>query len=543
MPAYGRRFNGTANTPCGAADTASAPVPAVPESRRFFTPGVRVIRPKLSLRRPLAVLAAALIGMTGAAMVAAPASAHHTTITGKVVCDQLTGERVITWKVVNSERNTAATIKTVTAEPSTPVQVLVAGAEPRNLQGTAIPRGGFVEAVQRVPGDTKFAKLTVDARWDNKREKVNDGSVNLDRDQPCTPAPKCVDASQAKYSHTFDGPKGTATVKLEGNLPLCEGAEQYFTLVSYFAPRPQFATPQYVYGSPDSDFLGGTQTEIELNVEVPECYTQVDLIWGGVDEVIDPLVENGPRYGSKKLGDRGAPGNRSSGPPGWYNGGDKNCTTPASTFASNCDGTVTVSLSNDGKISRYPVEFEVRGENGWSTKVTVDPGKANNETVVPAENAGKIEVLVDGKVIEGGTYTWERPEDCPLPAVTTEADCEKFTLTATNPEGNSPVKVEFTYGDKTETRTVEPGKSETVIFKAGDEETALVVLPELGLELEVVYAPEGCDGGTGGGEEPPPGLPVTGAAAGGIAAGAIALLAIGAVLFVMARRRRIHFTA
>ncbi|MEV6813307.1 cell wall anchor protein [Micromonospora sp. NPDC051296] len=499
-----------------------------------------MIRPKLSLRRPLAVLAATLIGMTGAAAVATPASAHHTTITGTVVCDQLSGERVITWKVVNSERDKAATIKKVTAEPSTPVKVLVPGADAVDLQGVAITRGGFVEAVQRVPGDTATAKLTVEARWDNRREQTNSGTVNLAGDAPCAPAPKCIDASQAKYSHTFDGPKGTATVKLEGDLPLCGEEKQYFTLVSYFAPRPQFATPQYVYGTPDSNFLGGTQTEIELNVGIPDCHTQVDLIWGGVDEVIDPLVEEGPRYGAKKLGDRGAPGNRSSGPPGWYNGGDKSCTTPASTFASACDGTVTVSLSNDGSISKYPVEFEVRGENGWSKTVTVEAGKADNGTVVPAANAGKIEVLVDGKVIENGTYSWERPEDCPLPTVTTDADCETFALTASNPEGGVPVKVEFTYGEKTETRTVEPGKSEKVTFPAGDDEAALVALPELGLELEVIYAPEGCGGG-GGGEEPP-GLPVTGAAAGGIAAGAIALLAVGAVLFVLARRRRIHFT-
>ncbi len=499
-----------------------------------------MIRPKLSLRRPLAVLAAALIGMTGAMAVATPASAHHTTITATVVCDQLSGERVITWKVVNSEARKTATITKVAADPNTPVTVAVNGTESKPLDSVVIPEGSFVEAVQRVPGDTARATLKVDAVWlKNNAKSSDEGSINLATDAPCTPAPKCVDASQAKYSHTFDGPKGTATVKLAGDLPLCGDAKQYFTLVSYFAPRPQFATPQYVYGTPDSDFLGGTQTEIELNVDIPDCHTQVDLIWGGVDEVIDPLVEDGPRYGSKKLGDKGAPGNRSSGPPGWYNGGDKSCTTPASTFASACDGTVTVSLSNDGSISKYPVEFEVRGENGWSKTVTVEPGKADNGTVVPAENAGKVEVLVDGKVIENGTYSWEHPEDCPLPTVTTDADCETFTLTASNPKGGVPVKVEFTYGDKTETRTVEPGKSEKVTFPAGDDEVALVVLPELGLELEVVYAPEGCGGG-GGGEEP--GLPVTGAAAGGIAAGAVALLAAGAVLFVMARRRRIHFT-
>ncbi|SCL30018.1 hypothetical protein GA0070616_3996 [Micromonospora nigra] len=501
-----------------------------------------MIRTKLSLRRPLAVLGAAVVGFAGAvAVAAAPASAHHTTITATAACDQLSGERVITWKVVNSERNKAATITKVTADPATAVTVAVEGAESKPLSEVVIPKGGHVEAVQRVPGDTARATLTVDALWQRNNAKSTDsGRIDLATDQPCTPAPKCVDADKASYSHTFDGPKGTATVKLEGDLPLCGEAKQWFTLVSYFAPRPQFATPQYVHGTPDSDWLGAGQNEIELTVDVPDCHTQVDLIWGDADEVIDPLVEKGPRYGSKKLGDKGAPGNRSKGPQGWYNGGDKSCTTPAAAFTSNCDGTVTVALSNDGSISKYAVEFEVRAENGWSKTVTVEPGKAENGLVVPAADAGKIEVLVDGKVIENGTYTWERPEDCPLPTVTADADCDTFALTASNPEGAMPVTATFTYGDKTETRTVKPGTAEKVTFKAGDDETALVVLPELDLELEVVYAPEGCGEG-GGGEEP--GLPVTGAAAGGIAAGAVALLALGAVLFVMARRRRVHFTA
>ncbi|MCM0677597.1 cell wall anchor protein [Micromonospora phytophila] len=501
-----------------------------------------MIRTKLSLRRPLAVLGAAFIGLTGAVAVAAPASAHHTTITATAACDQLSGERVITWKVENSEGDKAATLKTVTADPKTPVNVVTEGADSVALEGVVIPQSGSVEAVQRVPGDTATAKLTVYALWmKNGQDRTNEGSIDLSKDAPCSPAPKCVDASKATYSHTFDGPKGTATVKLEGDLPLCGEEKQSFTLVSYFAPRPQFATPQYVYGTPDSDWIGGTRTEIDLKVEIPDCHTQVDLIWGGTDEVIDPLVEGGERYGDKKLGSKGTPGNRSTGPQGWYNGGDKSCTTPAATFASSCDGTVTVSLSNDGKISKYPVEFEVRGENGWSKKVTVEPGKADNGIVVPAADAGKVEVLVDGKVIENGTYAWARPEDCPLPTVTTEADCKTFTLVVTNPKGGLPVKAEFTYGKQNETRTVAPGESEKVTFKAGKEEAATVALPELELEMQAIYTPEGDCGGGAGGEEP--GLPVTGAAAGGIAAGAAALLALGAVLFVMARRRRVRFTA
>ena len=502
-----------------------------------------MIRPKLSLRRPLAILGAAIVGLTGVAAVATPASAHHTTINATADCDQLTGERVITWKVENSEVDKAVTLKTVTAEPSTAVTVPVEGANAVPLQGYVIPKAGTVMAVQRVPGDTANAKLTVFGKWKkNGKEATNNGSINLAADNACTPAPKCVEVDMAKYSHTFDGPKGTATVKLDGDLPLCGEGKQYFTLVSYFAPRPQFATPQYVYGTPDSGWIGGTQTEITLNVEIPDCHTQVDLIWGDKDQVIDELVDGGKRYDNKKLGSPGAPGNRSKGPQGWYNGGSKSCITPASTFASNCDGSVAVSLSNDGKISKYAVEFEVKGENGFTKKVSVAPGKADTSIVVPAADAGKIEVLVDGKVIENGTYSWQRPEDCPLPAVTTKADCKEFALTVTNPEGGLPVKTTFTYGDKTETRTVAAGASETVTFKAGKAETAIVALPDMDLELEAVYTPEGnCGGAGGGGEEP--GLPVTGAAAGGIAAGAVALLIAGAVLFVIARRRRVTFTA
>ena len=41
-----------------------------------------MIRSKLSLRRPLAVLGAAALGLGAATMVASPASAHHPTIYG-----------------------------------------------------------------------------------------------------------------------------------------------------------------------------------------------------------------------------------------------------------------------------------------------------------------------------------------------------------------------------------------------------------------------------------------------------------------------------
>ena len=53
------------------------------------------------LRRAATVLAGALIGLGGAAVVSAPASAHDTAVSGKAVCDTATGTRTVTWTLTN----------------------------------------------------------------------------------------------------------------------------------------------------------------------------------------------------------------------------------------------------------------------------------------------------------------------------------------------------------------------------------------------------------------------------------------------------------
>ncbi|GAB3157926.1 hypothetical protein GCM10027290_60080 [Micromonospora sonneratiae] len=493
-----------------------------------------MIRPKLSLRRPLAILGAAVVGLAAAVAVAAPASAHHTVIKGTTVCEPTTGKKIITWTVTHSERDKHATLVKVTPSINSPVS---------NIEGTVLAplgkQGDTVVGTQEVAGDqTGTAKLSVYATWSkNGRitdKKTNDGTADLGRGTCEQAPPPCVSASEAKFKHTFDGPGGKATVELVGERPLCEGVEQPFTLVSYFAPRPEFSVPQYVYGEPDTDTIKAGQTKIELNVELPDCHTQVDLIWGGRDQVIEEIVKDGPTYGNKKLGSPGAPGNRSSGPNGWYNGGSKACQQPAAEFVSNCDGSVIVNLSNNGKISKYPVEFTITA-GSWTKKVTVAANKG--ETVeVPAEHAAEVIVTADG--FEAKPYKWQRPENCELPTVVAESDCESFTVGVQNPEGVTPVEAKIVYGDKTETVTVPAGETKTVKFKASDAEAAIVTFTGLDIEpFEAVYEKPANCGGDGGG------LPVTGAAAGGIAAGAVVLLIAGIALFFVARRRRLRFTA
>jgi hypothetical protein len=450
----------------------------------------------------------------------------------------LDGQLVVTWTVTNPE-NEDATLIGVHADPATEVTTEVSG-ETTPLQGAVVAKnGGSVTATQVVPADTAKATLTIDAQWPSDPKRTNRGEVTLSG-EPCAPTPPpCVELSQAKFTHTFDGPKGEATIRLEDGQTLCENGKEPVTLVSYFAPRPEFATPQYLHDS-DTKVISNQRPEITLDVEVPVCHTQVDLFFGGDDDVIQTLTEDGPRYGSKLLGSPAAPGNRSEGPKGWFNGGTRACTQPQAQFVSNCDGTVQVNLSNDGAISRYAVEFVVEGAGGWTKTVIVEPGKADNSTVVPVKAAGDIKVKVADEVIEGGTYAWQPPEDCPLPTVAITPDCDSFEIAVTNPEGNTPLDVVVTYGDESEELTVTAGATDTVEFAAGDQNHATISFPGLDIApLKAVYAqPADCGGGGGG-----PGLPVTGASVGGAAGVAVLLLGVGAGLFYLFRRRRLRFVA
>lgn len=68
-------------------------------------------------RRILAISAATFVGALGAvALTAAPASAHHVTVTGKAVCGDAAGTAVVTWTVSNSRTEKVGTIREATRE-------------------------------------------------------------------------------------------------------------------------------------------------------------------------------------------------------------------------------------------------------------------------------------------------------------------------------------------------------------------------------------------------------------------------------------------
>ena len=129
-----------------------------------------------------------------------------------------------------------------------------------------------------------------------------------------------------------------------------------------------------------------------------------------------------------------------------------------------------------------------------------------------------------------------------------DEDCDSVTVGITVPKdwdkGDITVKFTTSEGDS-KTIVGKVGETTTVKFKAVDGMKIVAAPQGEGYEDEgatITYEqPADCDS-AGGGAGDEPSLPLTGAAAGSIAGGAALLLAVGAGLFFMARRRKVKFT-
>lgn len=122
-------------------------------------------------RRGLAVIAGALLGLTGAFALSSPASAHHSEVSGVPVCDTDTGEWVITWTINSVAPRSTTHFRLIYVHPR-PSDHPVVGL---STEGEGYPYSTREPLVgtQRVPGNTRVASLGVQAEWDNGfREKI-----------------------------------------------------------------------------------------------------------------------------------------------------------------------------------------------------------------------------------------------------------------------------------------------------------------------------------------------------------------------------------
>lgn len=368
-------------------------------------------------RRVSVVAAGALLGLTGVALVASPASAHHSVVKATADCDTDTGEWVVTWTIdsvappgVDNYKLVKVVAKTYVGDKA--ADVTIPGIAVTNGKNYPHSVNTPLTAEQRLDNTVTKARLAVRAKWENG--------------------------------------------KVERGLP---------------------------------------EKTVELG--------------GTCDQ--KPPAPTSPK--------------------------------PTASVVSDCEGVVTVTLNNAADATAK-AKFLVTDADGSTQKANVKPGESTS-VQVPAEKATTIKVQVKGidePLFDGKPAPADNCVEPGEPTGTYQSTCDELIFEVNNPADGEIVTTTFTPNmGEPQTLTVEPGQSGTVSFPG---EEGLTVTPSGdGLEDPEPIAwtkPEDCAPGSGGGE---PGLPLTGAAAGGIAAGAMVLLAVGGGLFVMARRRKLRFTA
>jgi LPXTG-motif cell wall-anchored protein len=161
-----------------------------------------VIRFPSVLRRPLAVAGAAFVGLAAAVAIAAPASAHFTTVAGDYRCVSDTGQWEVTWTVTNSQTDLTAELTEVTYEPAHDAKTIKTGAT------LPVKGDGPLHEVQSLPGDATTAKLSVKAVWTNGHQ----GSASKQLEFQGT----CEKKDRAKPGVTFTSAcDGSVLVKLD----------------------------------------------------------------------------------------------------------------------------------------------------------------------------------------------------------------------------------------------------------------------------------------------------------------------------------------
>lgn len=211
-------------------------------------------------------------------------------------------------------------------------------------------------------------------------------------------------------------------------------------------------------------------------------------------------------------------------------------TEPKRTATSNCDGTLTVVVTNADDKAR---KIAINGQGEYNERKTLKAGETW-EHVVPKAHAGTVRVKWKTAKENDDTdtgwegdekFNWAQPEACF--DVAAKSTCEDLTISVTN-TGPKAIKAAVTVGDESKQVEIESGKSAEIAIDAVDGLVAKLAVTG-GYSKDFAWAkPADCSGGP---------LPVTGANAGLLAGVALVLVSGGGGLFFMARRRRVRFAA
>jgi hypothetical protein len=329
-----------------------------------------VIRPKLSLRRPLAVLGAAFLGLTAAVAVASPASAHHSEVKVEAECDTTTGEWVLTWTVDSIAPRNVKNYKLVAVEAKSfagrdRVDISIPGIAVTEGQNYPHTVGTPLVATHRLPGEATGANLKVKAKWENGHREDKFAGAEIKFSDSCVeeeePPPPATPKPSATVASDCDG---TVVVKLQ-NAEDATGPAK-FTVTG----EGDFVKEETV--APGAEASVTVPAENAGNIVVTEESQQ------------EPLFDDTPPPAEDCV----APGE------------------PTLSYAETCDELIFEFINpQDGE------EFTITltPNTGEPQTVTVAPG--STETVsFPAEEGLEVVPSADGE--EGDPIAWQQPEDC-----------------------------------------------------------------------------------------------------------------------------------
>jgi LPXTG-motif cell wall-anchored protein len=307
--------------------------------------------------RRLAVLATgALLGLGGMLAIAAPASAHYSTVDGTPDCDTKTGEWVVDW-TVNANNLVPRGVSTfqlveIDAKPVGTIDGIA--------KDTDYPVADLLHGKQRLPGTATSASLSVRAKWGDGYEETKPAGKEIALGGPCT-----------KEQPPPGQPKPHASFK-----SACDGSVTVTLINSKRATADATFT---VTGT--GDFSK------EVTVE-PGKSTQVVVPAANAAHIV-------VKSGTKEFKGRfKAP---------------KDCAPVKVASRSDCDS-LTIGIENPE--GNAPVEATLTPKGGEARKVTVAPGETK-EVKFDAEEGTVVTVAI-GK--DSADVPWEKPENCESPS-------------------------------------------------------------------------------------------------------------------------------
>lgn len=363
----------------------------------------------MKISRWLRLTAFSAATVVGASLLSASAQAWNDEpipITSEVRCKTETGTWLVNYWLGNSTPAELAILSATDTTTGTPVPT----------RFTSLPSGegwNILLAQREIPASATSVGLTLVVKRADRAQtqtitrvhQLAGGCAVLTQEQGC------VSLSQARYKHTFDGTKGTATIELVGK-PLCPGLVQEFDIVAM--PEGILFGGEWTYAEMTSQI-----SKISLVAHLPKCKARIAAY------IANAGGSGGP-WNDNLLGAPGSPGNRSTGPLAVYTNANRPCqakATQRTTVA--CDGSIHSTITN-GIDSNHPatIQFtEAYDEDGqhigaFLRSYSLEPGEKATVTMMPRYLPtvdGRISVWINGDFVY---QAYALPVYCPRAAPT-----------------------------------------------------------------------------------------------------------------------------